>query len=114
MIIGRGRPIYHIACQRQHLLGFLADRSTFCPTSMAFSVTRFRELSPDPKGIFVVFRDQGRLVRDFFFNSEHAQMGHVWSGHVQSVYTIWCMYMFLIQTCARMHGSSFSSGDDCY
>ena len=43
---------------------------------------------PQIKGIFVVFRDQGCLVRDFFFNSEHAQMGHVWSGHVQSVYNL--------------------------
>ena len=43
---------------------------------------------PQIKGIFVVFRDQGCLVRDFFLNSEHAQMGHVWSGHVQSVYNL--------------------------
>ena len=36
---------------------------------------------PQIKGIFVVFRDQDCLGI-FFFNSEHAQMGHVWSGHV--------------------------------
>ena len=36
----------------------------------------------------MVFRDQGCLVRDFFLNSEHAQMGHVWSGHMQSVYNL--------------------------
>ena len=57
---------------------------------------------PQIKGILVVFRDQDRLVRDFL----KFQMGHVWSGHVQSglllewLCTIWCM--FLIQTCARL------------
>ena len=35
---------------------------------------------PQIKGILVVFRDQDRLVRDFL----KFQMGHVWSGHVQS------------------------------
>ena len=64
---------------------------------------------PQIKGIFVVFRDQDCLVRDFFFfNSEHAQMGHVWSGHVQSVYNL----VHVPDSCVRMHGSSFSSSDD--
>ena len=53
----------------------------------------------------------------FFFNSEHAQMGHVWSGHVQSVYNM--MHVPDSDMCkpinARMHGSSLSSSyDDCY
>ena len=56
----------------------------------------------------MVFRDQGCLVRDFFFNSEHAQMGHVWSGHVQSVNNL----VHVPDSCARMHGSSFSSMSD--
>ena len=71
---------------------------------------------PQIKGIFVVFRDQDCLVRDFFFffffffffNSEHAQMGHVWSGHVHSVYNL----VHVPDSCVRMHGSSFSSSDD--
>ena len=34
-------------------------------------------------------------------------MGHVWSGHVQSVYNL----VHVPDSCVRMHGSSFSSSD---
>ena len=50
----------------------------------------------------------GTRIAYFFFNSEHAQMGHVWSGHVQSVYNL----VHVPDSCVRMHGSSFSSSDD--
>ena len=35
-------------------------------------------------------------------------MGHVWSGHVHSVYNL----VHVPDSCVRMHGSSFSSSDD--